>query len=442
MKNLSIYNIIEKKANNHKLTYEEMEFFIQALCSGELPDYQTAALVMAIYINSMETDELSDFTKLMAVSGEQLDLSGIKGVKVDKHSTGGIGDKTTLIIGPIIAACGGKMAKMSGRGLGYSGGTIDKLEAIPSFKTALEKNEFISTVNELGMAITSQTADIAAADKKIYAIRDVTATVSSIPLIASSVMSKKLASGADKIVLDVKMGSGAFVKTMADAVELAETMVAIGNQNGKETVAFITNMNRPLGKNVGNLLEVQEAAATLRGEGPDDLTELCIWLAAQMLHLSGVDTIENCISKSKLSVQNGSAAAKFKEFVEKQGGIYDAIEDPERYYKKPERKLHYAKRSGYFSIVSSEAIGKASVLLGAGRIRQEDTIDYTAGIVLQASHGQYVEKGDLLFTAYAGNTEKFEPALPLLEEAYVILEKEPDAEPIIMKQIGGAEIKY
>ena len=228
--------------------------------------------------------------------------------------------KTTLIIGPMIAACGGKMAKMSGRGLGFSGGTIDKLESIPSFKTGLEINEFIKNVNEIGMAITGQTADIAVADKKIYAIRDVTATVSSIPLIASSVMSKKLASGADKIVLDVKMGSGAFVKTMEDAVKLAETMVQIGKQNGKETVAIITNMNKPLGNNVGNLLEVQEAVTTLQGEGPDDLTELCIWLSAQMLSLGEVDTFSNCVKKAKSVLENGKALEKFKEFVHRQGG--------------------------------------------------------------------------------------------------------------------------
>ncbi len=435
MKNLDIYDIIEKKANKKKLSYEELQFFITKLCSGELPDYQTAALVMAIYINSMEIDELSGFTKIMAESGEQIDLSEIQGIKVDKHSTGGIGDKTTLIIGPIIAACGGKMAKMSGRGLGYSGGTIDKLEAIPSFRTGLEKNEFIHNVNEVGMAITGQTADIALADKKIYAIRDVTATVSSIPLIASSVMSKKLASGADKIVLDVKMGSGAFVKTMEEAVKLAEAMVEIGKQNGRETVAIITNMNKPLGNNVGNLLEVQEAVSTLRGEGPEDLTELCIWLSAQMLSLAEADTFDNCVKRAKSALESGKALEKFKEFVQRQGGDYEVIENPERYYKRPESYSYHAEQAGYFSITSAELIGKAGVLLGAGRLKKEDGIDYTAGIIFHKSHGGHAEKGELLFTMYGEDAEKFDLALPALKESFVLTQEEPVKEPLILKII-------
>ena len=268
--NMRIYDIIEKKTRHQELSREELQFFVDEFCSGRLPDYQASALIMAIFLNGMTDRETADLTAVMAASGDNIDLSEIQGIKVDKHSTGGVGDKTTLIIGPLVVACGGRMAKMSGRGLGTAGGTIDKLESIPGFNIALTKEEFIRNVNSIGMAVTGQTANVAPADKKIYALRDVTATVASVPLIASSVMSKKLASGADKLVLDVKMGSGAFIKDLDSARKLAEAMVAIGEHNGRETVAIVTNMDRPLGKKVGNLLEVQEAAETLAGNGPED----------------------------------------------------------------------------------------------------------------------------------------------------------------------------
>ena len=296
---MRIYDVIEKKAAHHELTKEELQFFVEGLCSGKVPDYQAAALIMAMFLNGMSDQETADLTAVMADSGEHIDLSGIDGVKVDKHSTGGIGDKTTLIIGPIIAACGGKMAKMSGRGLGCTGGTIDKLESIPGFQTSLTQEQFIHNVNAIGMAVTGQTANVAPADKKIYALRDVTATVDSIPLIAASVMSKKIAAGADAIVLDVKCGSGAFMKTAEDASRLAREMVDIGRACGRRMSAVITNMDVPLGHCIGNGLEVAEAIAVLTGKGPDDLRNVCLELAAQMLLLAKKGNWEACLSMAK-----------------------------------------------------------------------------------------------------------------------------------------------
>ena len=426
------YDILAKKAAKQELTPEEMKFFLDGVCNGTIPDYQTSALLMAIFLNGMTDRELASWTEIMAHSGDMVDLSAIDGIKVDKHSTGGIGDKTTVILGPIIAACGGKLAKMSGRGLGFSGGTIDKLESLPGFNTALSEEEFIRLVNTVGMAITGQTANVAVADKKLYALRDVTATVNSIPLIASSIMSKKLASGADKILLDVKVGSGAFMKTLEDGRKLAAAMVTIGEHNGRETVAILTNMNRPLGRCVGNLLEMQEAYRTLCGEGPADLTELCLWLSARMLSMAGLGDFDHCRAKAEKSLHDGSAAAKFREFVAAQGGDFRVIEHPETHYQAPASAVVAARESGYLTILSAETIGRASVALGAGRLTKEDPIDFTAGIVLDAAAGDAVEKGQAICHLYAADASRLEEAASILDAAFAVEPVAPGAEPLIL----------
>lgn len=434
---LRIYDIIERKTQHGELTREELAFFVKELCEGRLPDYQASALIMAIFLNGMTERETADLTAVMADSGDQIDLSGIQGIKVDKHSTGGIGDKTTLVIGPIIVACGGRMAKMSGRGLGYAGGTIDKLESIPGFRVALSQEEFIRNVNTVGMAITGQTANVAPADKKIYALRDVTATVASIPLIASSVMSKKLASGADKLVLDVKMGSGAFIKDLDSARQLAEAMVSIGRRNGRETVAVITNMDRPLGRNVGNLLEVQEAAATLRGQGPEDLTEVCLCLAAQMLSLAGKGSYQDCLERARASLRDGSAFRAFRSFLAAQGGEYDVAEHPEKYYPVPREQVILADRDGYLTVRSAEDIGKASMMLGAGRETKDSRLDYTAGIIFAKGAGDAVAKGEEICRLIAQDAGRFAQAEAAMRQALAITAERPAEEPLIFAKVGA-----
>lgn len=429
---MRIYDILEKKAAKRELSAVEMQFFIDNLCAGKIPDYQTSALLMAIFMGGMTDRELAAWTEIMARSGDMVDLSGIDGVKVDKHSTGGIGDKTTVILGPIIAACGGKLAKMSGRGLGYSGGTIDKLESIPGFRTALSEEAFRRLVNTVGMSVISQTANVAPADKKLYALRDVTATVNSIPLIASSIMSKKLASGSDKIVLDVKVGSGAFMKTPEDGRRLARAMVAIGEHNGRETVAILTNMNRPLGRRIGNLLEMQEAYETLCGRGPEDLSELCLWLAGKMLSMAGRGGFEDCRVQAEQAVQTGAAAAKFREFLAAQGGNADVLEHPNRYYPEPLCETVAAEADGYFAVRSAEQIGKASVVLGAGRLAKEDVIDFTAGIILDAAPGAPVRRGDPLCRLYAADAQKLAAGRAELADAVAVTPDAPLLEPLIL----------
>ena len=430
---MRMYDVIEKKADGGVLNTDEMQFFVEGLCSGQVPDYQAAALIMAIYIRGMTDEEASELTRLMAESGEQMDLSEIKGIKVDKHSTGGVGDKTTLILGPLVAACGGTVAKMSGRALGYTGGTIDKLESIPGFRTSLSKEEFVDLVNENGFALTGQTADVAPADKKVYALRDVTATVASIPLIASSIMSKKLASGADKFLLDVKVGSGALVKKKEEAVKLAKLMVAIGKKNGRETEAVLTNMGRPLGRAVGNLLEVQEAVAVLQGKGPTDLRDLCLYLAAEMLALGGVcdGNAMACRKKAVQALKDGSALAVFEKFVRSQGGDMDCIYHPEKAYPTPAEREVKAWASGYLQSAMAEAIGRASVCLGAGRETKEDSIDFTAGIRFEVDFGAAVEEGRTICRLYSQDPSRFAEAEEILKEALRISEEKPGAEPMI-----------
>jgi len=374
-------------------------------------------------------------TNCMTKSGEIVDLSSIMGVKVDKHSTGGVGDKVTLVVAPIVAACGGKVAKMSGRGLGFTGGTIDKLEAIPGLKTALAEEDFFNMVNEIGLAVMGQSADIAPADKKLYALRDVTATVDSIPLIASSIMSKKLAAGSDKIVLDVTVGSGAFMKDKENAVQLAEKMVAIGNGAGKKTVAILTNMDVPLGKMVGNNLEVVEAIETLKGRGPEDLIAVVVEIASTMLYLAQIGTKEECMKKVKRVIADGSALEKLKLMVERQGGDGSYIENPDQFEKAIYQHEIIANNSGYIGKMNTEECGKAAVLLGAGREVKDDPIDMTAGIQFNKKTGDAVKQGDIVAIAYSSSKEKLQQGVQKISDIYDIVDKRPQVVPEIIGYI-------
>lgn len=379
---MRMYDVIEKKRDGKELEYEEISFFIKNYCEEKIPDYQVSALLMAIFLNGMSERETAELTEIMANSGDVIDLSVIDGIKVDKHSTGGVGDKTTLILGPIVAACGIPVAKMSGRGLGHTGGTIDKLESIPGFKTALTKQEFIDQVMKIGISIAGQTGNLAPADKKLYALRDVTATVNSLPLIASSIMSKKIACGADRIVLDVKTGSGALMKTVEKSVELARTMVKIGNDLGRKTVAVVTDMDIPLGNAIGNSLEVIEAIETLKGNGPKDLEEVSLALAAKMLELAEIGDKENCKNRVREVIDNRKALNKLAELIESQGGNPDVIENYDLFKK---AKYVYELTSGqdcYIERVKTDSLGVAAMILGAGRETKESIIDYSAGIKL------------------------------------------------------------
>ncbi|MBM7555261.1 pyrimidine-nucleoside phosphorylase [Halanaerobacter jeridensis] len=425
-------DIIETKKEGGKLKADEIDFLINGYTNGDIPDYQLSAWAMAVYFQGMDKEETAMLTKTMAESGETIDLSKIKGTKVDKHSTGGVGDTTTLILAPLVAACGAPVAKMSGRGLGHTGGTIDKLEAIPGFKTSLSTEKFINSVNQIGAAVAGQTGNLAPADKKLYALRDVTATVDSIPLIASSIMSKKIASGADGIVLDVKTGDGAFMKTYDGALELAETMVEIGEEVGRDVIAVVSDMNQPLGKAVGNSLEVKEAIDTLKGEGPEDLTNLCITLAAQMLQLSNVvETKEEAINKATTALNNGAALNKLKEMIANQGGNSEVVDD---YQLLPqgENKLEIkAQQSGYVQKIKAKDVGLSAMLLGAGRATKEDEIDLAVGIELTKKVGDEVTAGSTLATLIYDSEEDLEEAKDKLNSAYQIGKEAPEENPLI-----------
>jgi pyrimidine-nucleoside phosphorylase len=427
--------IIEKKQRGMALSESEIAEFVQAYTAGNVPDYQAAALLMAIYFKGMTRKETVILTNRMARSGDMADLSAIDGIKVDKHSTGGVGDKTTLILAPLAAVCGAKVAKMSGRGLGYTGGTIDKLESIPGYKTALGEKEFSEIVNRVGCAVCSATGNIAPADKKIYALRDVTSTVASLPLIASSVMSKKLASGADAIVLDVKCGSGAFMKTVKEARTLAKLMVDIGRDEGRKMAAFITGMDVPLGAAIGNALEVREAVETLQGKGPSDLTEICIHLATSMLFISGIDSEPHCFKRVKDAIASGSGFRKLCEMTEAQGGDVSVLCDTSKLVGKPLEKQVLAPQSGYITKMNAERCGVASMLLGAGRQKKDDTLDYLAGIMLDAKTGDRVKKGQPVARLYASRAELFEKAEEELLSAYTFGRREPRAYPVIFDVI-------
>lgn len=432
---MNVYEIIDKKKRGLELNQTEIEYLINGYVNNEIPDYQISAWLMAVYFQGMTDRELLALTNCMTKSGEIVDLSSIMGVKVDKHSTGGVGDKVTLVVAPIVAACGGKVAKMSGRGLGFTGGTIDKLEAIPGLKTALAEEDFFNMVNEIGLAVMGQSADIAPADKKLYALRDVTATVDSIPLIASSIMSKKLAAGSDKIVLDVTVGSGAFMKDKENAVQLAEKMVAIGNGTGKKTVAILTNMDVPLGKMVGNNLEVVEAIETLKGRGPEDLIAVVVEIASTMLYLAQIGTKEECMKKVKRVIADGSALEKLKLMVERQGGDGSYIENPDQFEKAIYQHEIIANNSGYIGKMNTEECGKAAVLLGAGREVKDDPIDMTAGIQFNKKTGDAVKQGDIVAIVYSSSKEKLQQGVQKISDIYDIVDKRPQVVPEIIGYI-------
>ncbi|MFC3803101.1 pyrimidine-nucleoside phosphorylase [Cohnella sp. GCM10012308] len=413
-------DIIRKKRFGGELSEDEIGFLIKGLVDGTIPDYQISAWSMAVCYMGMTDKETAALTLAMANSGDTVDLSSIAGIKVDKHSTGGVGDKTTLIVAPLVAACGVPVAKMSGRGLGHTGGTIDKLESIPGFRTELSRDGFFAQVDEIGVAVIGQSGNIAPADKKLYALRDVTATVESIPLIASSVMSKKIAAGADAILLDVKTGDGAFMKTPEDAAILATAMVAIGNQVGRRTVAVISDMDQPLGRTIGNALEVREAIEVLRGEGPEDLREVSLVLASHMLILGGVsDDTDAARQRLEAAISSGEALRKFAAFVTAQGGDPGVTEDLS---KLPQAPLHLpvpAAGEGYVLGIEAEAIGLAAMTLGAGRATKDDVIDYAVGIELAAKPGDFVREGDLLATLYVrADDERAASAVQSVLSAY------------------------
>ncbi len=432
---MRMYDLIEKKKRGGALSEKEIAYMIQGFTAGEIPDYQMAAMLMAIYFQGMTDDEITAMTMEMARSGDMADLSAIKGIKVDKHSTGGVGDKTTLIIGPIVAACGVKVAKMSGRGLGHTGGTIDKLESIPGFSTSIPREEFFDIVNRAGIAVIGQSGNMVPADKKLYALRDVTATVDSIPLIASSVMSKKLAAGSDGIVLDVKTGSGAFMKTLEDSVRLARKMVVIGTGAGRKCCALITDMDVPLGYAVGNALEVRESVEVLKGQGPSDLREVALELAANMLYMAEKGTIEECRAMAEAAVKDGSAMKAFIRMTESQGGDAACVENPERL---PRAKFSYEVKcdsQGIVTHMDTEAVGIASVMLGAGRSQKEDIIDPGAGILLKKKYSDQVTFGEVLAVLYASDERLFFEAAKKLKEAYTIEQKAPDKKKLIYARV-------
>ena len=405
---MRMVDIIAKKRDGHALTTEEIKFFVDGYTKGDIPDYQMSSLAMAIFFQDMTDEERADLTMAMVESGDQIDLSDINGIKVDKHSTGGVGDTTTLVLAPLVAALEIPVAKMSGRGLGHTGGTIDKLEAVDGFHVEISEEDFVKLVNEDHLAVIGQTGNLTPADKKIYALRDVTGTVNSIPLIASSIMSKKIAAGADAIVLDVKTGNGAFMKTVEDAEQLAHAMVKIGNQVGRNTMAIISDMSQPLGRGIGNALELKEAIDTLKGEGPEDLTELVLTLGSQMVVLAEkAETLEEARDMLQGVIDNGKALEKFKVFLSNQGGDASVVDDPS---KLPTAKYTFelpAKQSGVVSEMIANEIGIASMMLGAGRQTKEDTIDLAVGLVLNKKVGDKVEEGESLLTIYA-NQENVE----------------------------------
>ena len=411
-------DLIQKKKNGETLTKEEIDFMITDYVAGKIPDYQMSAMLMAIYFHGMENEELAAFTLARRDSGDLVDLSPIEGIKVDKHSTGGVGDKTTLIVGPIVAACGVPVAKMSGRGLGFTGGTLDKLESISGFRIDLSAEEFFETVKKTGISVIGQTGNLAPADKLLYALRDVTATVDSIPLIAASVMSKKLAAGSDKIVLDVTTGSGAFMKNTRDAKKLAKHMVAIGNHAGKETVAILTGMEEPLGFAIGNNMEVKEAIEVLKGDGPEDVKEVSVALAGMMLSL-GLENVSHSQGKrmAKKALSSGQAFEKFKEMVQAQGGDIRYVEHPEFFERDAFEGEVLAAEDGFLSGMDTEKIGVAAGLLGAGRETKDSVIDMSAGIYLEKKIGDTVKKGEPIAICYAGTKEKLNRGMAMFESS-------------------------
>ncbi|MED3624918.1 pyrimidine-nucleoside phosphorylase [Neobacillus thermocopriae] len=413
---MRMVDLIEKKRDGHELTTEEINFIIKGYTEGKIPDYQVSAFTMAVVFRGMTERERADFTMAMVESGDQIDLSQIEGIKVDKHSTGGVGDTTTLVLGPLVASVGVPVAKMSGRGLGHTGGTIDKLESVNGFHVEIDNKEFIDLVNKNKIAVIGQSGNLTPADKKLYALRDVTGTVESIPLIASSIMSKKIAAGADAIVLDVKTGAGAFMKTLDDSRELAKAMVRIGNNVGRRTMAVISDMSQPLGYAIGNALEVKEAIDTLKGEGPEDLTELCLTLGSHMVYLAEkAKSLQEARAMLENAIKDGSALEKMKVFLSSQGGDASVVDDPS---KLPQAKYIIdleAKEDGYVSEIVADEIGTAAMLLGAGRATKESEIDLAVGLVLRKKIGDQVKKGEPLVTIYSNFEDVSEVKEKLLQ---------------------------
>lgn len=437
---MRMYDIIIKKRNGEALSDEEIAFFIKGYTDGSIPDYQASALLMAIYFRGMTDKEIATLTMEMAHSGDMLDLSAIKGLKADKHSTGGVGDKTSLVLTPLAASIGIPVAKMSGRGLGHTGGTIDKLESFPGFSTDISEEKFINNVNTIGIAIAGQTKNMAPADKKLYALRDVTGTVDSIPLIASSIMSKKLAAGADVIVLDVKTGSGAFMKTEEDSVRLANEMVKIGNNVGRRTLAVISDMDEPLGYAVGNAIEVKEAIDTLNGHGPADLLELCLTIGSLMAVGTGkAANVDEARTLLLEKLNDGSALKKFAEFVEAQGGDSAPVYDTKLLPQASIVKEVYAPVDGYVSHIESDRVGISAMKLGGGRETKESPIDLSVGILVNKKVGDKVEKGEKIATLYANDQEKLAAAITELEQAYSYSVTPVEKPKLIKTVIGNAE---
>lgn len=413
-------DVIQKKRDGEALSREEIEFFVDGYTDGSIRDYQASAFLMATYFSDMNAEEQGYLTMAMANSGDQIDLSAIEGIKVDKHSTGGVGDTTTLILAPLVAACGVPVAKMSGRGLGHTGGTLDKLEAIEGFHVEITEKEFVKQVNDIKLAVIGQSGNLTPADKKLYALRDVTATVDSIPLIASSIMSKKIAAGADAIVLDVKTGDGAFMKTPEDAEELARSMVAIGSEVGRHTIAVISDMSQPLGFAIGNALEVKEAIDTLKGTGPDDLTELCLVLGSKMLIAGGkAKDTNDARSQLKRVIEDGSALELFGQFLEAQGGNADIVKNPDLLPKAAFQIEVKSTTTGFITKMEADEIGVAAMLLGAGRATKEDDIDLAVGIVLKKKIGDSVKSGETIAIVHSNQPETLKTESMLLKHIHI-----------------------
>ena len=439
---MRMYDIIEHKRDGRALSDEEIGFFVNGYVAGEIPDYQASALLMAIFLRGMDAHETTTLTLAMEHSGDVVDLSSLPGIKVDKHSTGGVGDKTSLAVVPIVASLGVPVAKMSGRGLGHTGGTLDKLESIPGLSTAIDRDRFLQIVREHGAAIIGQTGNLVPADKLIYALRDVTATVDSIPLIASSIMSKKLAAGSDRILLDVKTGSGAFMKDLDSSIALAEAMVAIGEGAGRETVALITNMDRPLGHAIGNALEVAEVVDTLRGNGPADLARECCALAAEMLILGErASTLDEGRALAEQAIADGSAFAKLCEMVAAQGGDTAYLEDTSRFGAAPVAFEVKAPSDGYLAAIDTTAVGIASVELGAGRETKDDAIDYRAGITLLKNRGDAVAAGETIAILHTADEAHLTAARPTFEGALTIADEPPAPEPLLFARVTSAGVE-
>lgn len=428
-------DLIQKKRDGKELTKAEIDFIIQNYTNGDIPDYQMSAFAMAVYFKDMTTEERAHLTMAMVESGDQIDLSAIEGIKVDKHSTGGVGDTTTLVLAPLVAALGVPVAKMSGRGLGHTGGTIDKLEAVPGFHVEIDNQEFIDLVNKNKLAVIGQSGNLTPADKKLYGLRDVTATVNSIPLIASSIMSKKIAAGADAIVLDVKTGAGAFMKTPEEAEELANAMVKIGNAVGRNTMAVISDMSQPLGLAIGNALEIKEAIDTLSGKGPKDLEELCLTLGSHMVYLAKkADSLEQAREMLKEVIVSGKALETLKVFLKAQGGDESVVDHPERMPQAAHTFELTANEDGFVSEIVADEIGTAAMILGAGRATKESEIDLAVGLMLNKKVGDQVSKGDSLVTIYS-NTENVEDVKKKIRDAYTISKEAVEAPPLVYKEI-------